>query len=101
MTTDIKDLYLTTPMNQYKYMRIPVRAIPACVIEQYEREPLVHSGHVLVEIREGMYDLPQTGKLAIDRLVKYLSLLVETREGMYGLHQTGKLASIDSSSISP
>jgi hypothetical protein len=61
-------------MNQYVYMSIPVRAISACIMEQYELEPLVQSGHVLVEIREGIFGLPKTGKLLIDRLVKDLSL---------------------------
>jgi hypothetical protein len=59
-------------LAEYEYMRIPVKIIPACIMEQYKLAPLVHNGYVLVEIRKGMYGLPQAGKLANDRLVTHL-----------------------------
>ena len=34
--------------------------------------PLFHNGHVYVEIRRGMYGLPQAGRLANDQLVAFL-----------------------------
>jgi hypothetical protein len=55
MTTDIKDYYLNTPMDEYEYMRIPVEIIPACILEQHKLAPLVHNGYVLVEIRKARY----------------------------------------------
>ena len=68
MCIDIKDFYLGTPMERYEYMRIPLYMLPDAIIEQYNLLPLVHNGHVYVEIRRGMYGLPQAGKLANDQL---------------------------------
>jgi hypothetical protein len=75
MTLDIKDFYLNTPMNSndYAYMRIPVKLIPAAIMEKYKLNALVHNGNVYVEVRKGMYGLPQAGRLANDQLVKYLA----------------------------
>ena len=72
MTVDIKDFYLNNPMETFEYMRIPVKDIPDIIMEQYKLEPLVHNGYVLVEIRKGMYGLPQAGIIANERLVKHL-----------------------------
>lgn len=71
-TFDISNFYLNTPMERYEYMRIPVWAIPECMMQQYKLAGLVENGHVLVEIRKGMYGLPQAGQLAYERLVKHL-----------------------------
>jgi hypothetical protein len=60
-------------MEYYEYMRIPVKVIPACSMQQDQLAPSVRNGHVLDEIRKGMYDLFQAGKLANDRLVQHLS----------------------------
>ncbi|KAI2497591.1 Reverse transcriptase (RNA-dependent DNA polymerase) [Fragilaria crotonensis] len=62
MATDLKDFYLGTPMERYEYMRIPIGLIPDVIIELYNLLPLVHNGHVFVEIRRGMYGLPQAGR---------------------------------------
>ena len=70
---DISNFYLNTPMARFEYMRIPIWAIPACMMEQYNLAGLVHDGHVLVEIRKGMYGLPQAGQLAYERLVEHLA----------------------------
>jgi hypothetical protein len=75
-TADISNFYLNNPMERYEYMRIPVRDIPACIMHQYALTPLIHTGHVMVEIRKGMYGLPQAGIIANTRLQKHL--------GMYG-----------------
>jgi hypothetical protein len=72
MCLDIENFYLNTPMARYEYMRIPTSAIPDVIMQEYDLAPLVHNGHVLVEIRKGMYGLPQAGILANDRLVKHL-----------------------------
>lgn len=73
MATDLKDFYLGTPMTRFEYMRIPLFMLPDAIIEQYDLLPLVHNGYVLVEIRRGMYGLPQAGRLANDQLVKFLA----------------------------
>jgi hypothetical protein len=73
MTMDIKDFYLNTPMSDYEYMRIHIRDIPQAIFEYYNLGPLVHNDHVYVEIRRGMYGLPQAGRIANDELVPHLA----------------------------
>jgi hypothetical protein len=73
-TFDIKNFYLNNPMARYEYMWIPLKCIPQCIIDQYNLLPLVHNGKVLVEIRKGMYGLPQAGIIAHTRLVTHLAL---------------------------
>lgn len=73
MGMDIKDFYLNTPMPRYEYMFIPVKVIPKSIFDQYNLEPLVHNGKVYVEIRKGMYGLPQAGRIANDKLIPILS----------------------------
>ena len=72
MTGDLKDFYLGTPMDNFEYMRIPIAMIPPAIMEFYKLWYLVHNGYVCVQIRKGMYGLPQAGKLANDRLVAFL-----------------------------
>ena len=73
MTADIRDFYLNTPMSRYEYMKLPIDVIPNEIIEQYNLLPLVHTdNHVYIEIRKGMYGLPQAGKIANDQLKRHL-----------------------------
>jgi hypothetical protein len=75
MTGDIEDFYLETPMEAkyYAYMHIPVSVIPDSMMTEYKLAPLIHKGLVYVKIRKGMYGLPQSGRLANDRLIKLLA----------------------------
>ena len=70
---DIQDFYLNTLMPRKEYMRIPVSHIPQFIIDFYNLGPLIHNGYILVEIRKGMYGLPQAGILANQQLVKHLA----------------------------
>jgi len=70
---DLKDFYLNTPMNRYKYTFIPVTMIPPEIMEEYKLKDLVHNGMVLSEIRKGMYGLSQAGRLAYNKLVAHLA----------------------------
>jgi hypothetical protein len=45
-------------------MRMPINLIPTEIIEAYDLLPLVNDGYVYIEIRRGMYGLPQAGILA-------------------------------------
>ena len=49
-------------------MRIPIKLIPTCIMEQYQLAGLVHYGFVYLEISKGMYGLPQSSILANDCL---------------------------------
>jgi hypothetical protein len=73
MGLDIKDFYLNTKMERYKYMCLPIDIIPKEIIDQYDLLPLVHTGNVYIEIRKGMYGLPQAGIIANNKLRKPLA----------------------------
>ena len=73
MTVDIKDYYLGTPMNQFKYIRIPVKHMSQDIIHQNNLEGLIVNDHTLMEIRKCMYDLPQAGIIVQERLNIHLA----------------------------
>jgi hypothetical protein len=73
MCMDVKNFYLNTPMERYEYMCLPMAQIPNKIIEQYQLQALAHDGWIYVEIRKGMYGLPQAGLLANKRLQKRLA----------------------------
>lgn len=77
-TADLKDLFLGMPMQEersYKYMRIPhVDMIPQAIINQHNLMPLIHNGFMHLEIRRGMYGLPQACRLANNQLIAFSSL---------------------------
>jgi hypothetical protein len=75
MTADLKDFYLGTPMERYEYMRVPINMIPQAIIDQYNLTPLIHNSFIYVEIRRGMYGLPQAGRLANNQLIAFLDRL--------------------------
>ena len=60
-------------MPRYEYMRLRVDLIPEEIIIQYNLRPLVHNGYIYIEIRKGMYGLPQAGILANKLLIKRLA----------------------------
>ena len=71
---DLKNFFLNTPLARYEYMWIPIKSIPDDVIQQYNLLPLVHNGNVMVEIRKGIYGLPQAAILAYELLVTRLAI---------------------------
>lgn len=80
MTVDIKDFYLNTPMPRYEYMQLPLKTIPPEIIIQYKLDEIASNGTVYVEIRKGMYGLPQAGIIANQKLTRHLA--------KYGYHPT-------------
>ena len=48
----------------YEYIRIPLKMIPQAFIELYNLLAIAVNGFVWVEVRRGMYGLPQAGILA-------------------------------------
>ncbi len=61
---DIKNMYLKTPLDQYKYLQIPLKYFPDDIIDHYNLQEKAFNGHVHMEIRCGMYGLPQASILA-------------------------------------
>ena len=73
MTLDIKNFYLNTPLKRYEYLRLRLDNFPEDVIAQYNLKDIVTSdGYVYIEVRKGMYGLPQAGLLAQELLEKRL-----------------------------
>ncbi len=65
-------MYLKTPLDQFEYMKIPIALLPDNIIENYQLQEKVLDGYVYMEIRKGMYRLPQAGILANKLLKKQL-----------------------------
>ena len=87
MTIDIKDFYLNTPMSRYKYMRLKLSKLPPDFVEEYNlKDKTTKDGYVYLEIRGGMYGLPQAGILAQELFEKRLNaqgsavILISERE---------------------
>lgn len=66
---DIKNMYLETPLDRYEYMKMPIALFPDDIIKYYKLMDKVLDGYVYMEIRKGMYGLPQAGVLA-NKLLK-------------------------------
>jgi hypothetical protein len=73
MCANIKHFYLGTPMVRFEYMRLPITSISQEFIDQYKLIPMVHNGHVYMEIQRAMYGLPQAGIIANQLLTRRLA----------------------------
>jgi hypothetical protein len=73
MNMDIKNYYLDTPLARYEYVRIPVSMVPDDIMNEYNLHSFVNNGYLYVEVRKGMYGLPQAGLLANILFTKSLS----------------------------
>ena len=73
MGMDIKNYYLGTPLDRYEYMRFRIEHIPKEIQIEYNLAEKTIDGWVYVEIRKGMYGLPQAGILANKLLKKRLA----------------------------
>ena len=71
MTLDIKNFYLNTPLSRYEYLRLRFDNFPEDVIAQYNLKDIVNSdGYVYIEVRKGMYGLPQAAGLLAQELLE-------------------------------
>jgi hypothetical protein len=70
---DINNYYLGTPLGHYKYINIAFSMFPNRIIEENNVHDLVHNGYLYVEVRKGMYGLPQVGFLANIWLARHLA----------------------------
>jgi hypothetical protein len=62
-------MYLKTPLDRYEYMKMPLQLIANNIIEHCRLSKKTVDGYVYMEIRKGMYGLPQAGILA-NKLLK-------------------------------
>ncbi len=73
MTIDIRDFYLMTPMDRFKYFRMKLDLFPQDIIDEYGlRDKVDTDGNVFCKVRRGIYGLPQAGIIAQDLLTKRL-----------------------------
>ena len=64
MGIDIKNRFLATPLDRYKYMKMPVKLIPEEFMIEYNLYDKAKEGFIYMEIIRGMYGLPKAGILA-------------------------------------
>jgi hypothetical protein len=88
---NLENFYLNTPLPNYKYMRLCLDIIPEEIVLAYNLHDIVKpDGWVYIEIRKGMYGLPQVGILANILLEQQLSnkgvLLVPTHTRTVASH---------------
>ena len=72
LMVDIMFLNLNSSMNRSEYMRIPAKYLPAGSVEQYQLKFLNVNMYYMVEIRKGIYGLPQAGIITNKRLQTHL-----------------------------
>ena len=76
MTTNIKDFFYSTPMQEavYEYAQLLLDLIPEEIIEQYELRKIVINNKVYFEIRKGILGLQKVSIIANERSFKLLTL---------------------------
>ena len=68
---DLANFYLNSPMANPEYIRLQLDIIPEEIIIKYNlRDRVDVEGWVYVEIRKGMYGLPQAGIITNQLLEK-------------------------------
>ena len=83
MAFDVSNFYLNTPMKRFEYVKLRMSDIPDEVVKEYklhETGKVTSDGFVYVEVRKGMYGLPQAGTLAQE--------LLKTRLNKRGYYQS-------------
>ena len=73
MCIDIKSMYLSTPMDRFKYIRLPMQLIPETFSKKYNLHDKLKNGFVYMKIEKGMYVLPKAGILANKLLRKQIA----------------------------
>ncbi len=64
MCLDIKNFYLSAPLDRYEYMKMLLTLFPEWIIEQYNLRMYALNGFVYLEMRRAVWGLPQVGILA-------------------------------------
>jgi hypothetical protein len=72
MFLNIKNFYLTAPLDCYEYMKIPLNIFPEWIIKQYDLSKHALNGFIYLEMRHVVWGLPQAGILANKLLQKWL-----------------------------
>ena len=74
MSTDLKDFFLATPMEENEYMRVNYKHFPDDIKKRYNLDDkATPSGHIFIKIKRGMYGLKQAAILAYEHLKENLA----------------------------
>ena len=73
LSSDLKDYFLGSPMQQPEYMKVHISKFSTDIIEQYNlQQKMDDKGYVYIKINKDMYGLKQAAILAYQRLVTVL-----------------------------
>jgi len=64
ISLDIKNFYLSVPLDRYEYLKMPLTLFPEWIIEQYNLRLHALNGFVYLEMRRAVWGLSQAGILA-------------------------------------
>ena len=73
MCLDIKNFYLSAPLDRFEYMKIPLSLFPQWTKTQYNLDTHALNNFVYIEMRRAVWGLPQAGILANKLLKKRLA----------------------------
>ncbi len=73
MWLDIKNFYLTTALDYFEYMKMPLSVFPAWIKKQYNLDKYALNGFVYLRMEHVVWGLPQVGILANKLLCKWLA----------------------------
>jgi hypothetical protein len=72
MCLDIKKFYLSTHLDWYEYMKMPIALFPEWIVKQYNLTQHVLHGFIYLDMQRAVWGLPQAGILAYKLLCKHL-----------------------------
>ena len=72
MTLDLKDFYLSTPMERPEFLRMKIDHFSQVIDHYCLKDKVDDKGCLLVRVEKGMYGLPQAGIIAQQLLEKRL-----------------------------
>jgi hypothetical protein len=70
---NIKNFYLSAPLDRFEYVQIPFTLFPPWIIKQYALKDKVLNGHIYLKMHCAAWGLPQAGILANKLLKKRLA----------------------------
>ncbi len=73
MCLDIQNFYLTTALDYFKYMKMPISIFPEWIKKQYEIEKHALNGFIYLRMERAVWRLPQAGMLTNKLLCKRLA----------------------------
>ena len=74
MSADLKDHFLSTPMSNSEYMRVPYNHIPQDIKVKYNLDSIVTTdNYIYIKINKGMFGLKHAAILAYQHIKNTLS----------------------------